>query len=119
MLFRSYFSGAVNSLAASGNTATYDATLVALDLLREKAEEVPDAKLMAFVLSDGNNTSGYNLNGISNIVGGMRVPIYTIGYNLQNANELQRLSEINEAALINAETDDIVNQLRNLFNVQL
>lgn len=116
---RAYFSGAVNSLAASGNTATYDATLVALDLLREKAEEVPDAKLMAFVLSDGNNTSGYNLNGISNIVGGMRVPIYTIGYNLQNANELQRLSEINEAALINAETDDIVNQLRNLFNVQL
>lgn len=49
----------------------------------------------------------------------MKVPVYTIGYNLQNSNALKQLSEINEAALINAQTDDIVNQLRNLFNVQL
>lgn len=50
---RAYFSGATNSLAANGGTATYDATLVALNMLYEKAQEVPDAKLMLFVLSDG------------------------------------------------------------------
>lgn len=116
---RAYFSGAVKALQANGNTATYDAVLVALDLLSKKATEVPDAKLMLFVLSDGARNSGYNLNRITDIVEGMKVPIYSIGYNLSNTGELQRLSELNEAALINAQTDDIVNQLRNLFNVQL
>lgn len=116
---RAYFSGAVKSLTANGGTATYDAVLVALDMLRQKAEEVPDAKLMLFVLSDGERNRGYSLDKITGIVGGMRVPIYTIGYNLHNSGELKKLSEINEAALIDAQTDDIVNQLRNLFNVQL
>ena len=116
---RAYFSGAVKSLQANGGTATYDAVLVALDMLSKKATEVPDAKLMLFVLSDGERNRGYRLEQITDIVGGMRVPIYTIGYNLQNSGELQKLSNVNEAALINAQTDDIINQLRNLFNVQL
>lgn len=116
---RAYFSGAVKSLTANGGTATYDAVLVALDMLRKKAEEVPDAKLMLFVLSDGQRNRGYNLNRITDIVGGMKVPVYTIGYNLKETEELQKLSDVNEAALINAKTDDIINQLRNLFNVQL
>ena len=116
---RAYFSGAVKSLTANGGTATYDAVLVALDMLRTKAEEIPDAKLMLFVLSDGVQNSGYSLNRITDIVGGMRVPVYTIGYNLNSPGELKELSNINEAALIDAQTDDIVNQLRNLFNVQL
>ena len=116
---RAYFSGAVKSLTANGGTATYDAVLVALNMLKEKAQEVPDAKLMLFVLSDGEQNRGYGLNKITDVVGGMKVPVYTIGYNLQNSNALKQLSEINEAALINAQTDDIVNQLRNLFNVQL
>lgn len=116
---RAYFSGAVKSLTANGGTATYDAVLVSLDMLRQKAEEVPDAKLMLFVLSDGEQNRGYSLNRITDIVGGMKVPVYTIGYNLDHPGELESLSSINEAALINAKTDDIVNQLRNLFNVQL
>ena len=116
---RAYFSGAVKALTANGGTATYDAVLVALDMLSKKAEEVPDAKLMLFVLSDGEQNRGYSLGRITDIVGGMKVPVYTIGYNLSDSEELRRLSEVNEAALINAQTDDIVNQLRNLFNVQL
>jgi len=116
---RAYFSGAVKALTANGATATYDAVLVALDMLRKKSEEVPDAKLMLFVLSDGAQNRGYSLSKITDIVGGMKVPVYTIGYNLSDSEELQRLSEVNEAALINAQTDDIINQLRNLFNVQL
>lgn len=118
---RAYFSGAVKSLTANGGTATYDAVLVALDMLRAKAEEVPEAKLMLFVLSDGASNRGYSLGRITDIVGGMKVPVYTIGYNMgaSDSNELKQLSEINEATLIDAQTDDIVNQLRNLFNVQL
>lgn len=116
---KAYFSGAVKAMTAGGGTATYDATLVALDMLNKKAGEVPDAKLMLFVLSDGDQNKGYSLGRIIDIVSGMKVPIYTIGYNMRSTDELKRLSEINEAALINAQTDDIVNQLRNLFNVQL
>ena len=120
---RAYFSGAVKSLTANGGTATYNATLVALQMILEKAEEVPDAKLMLFVLSDGEQNRGYSLSRITPIVGGLKVPVYTIGYNIESdsspAQELNTLSGINEAALINASSDDIVNQLRNLFNVEL
>ena len=115
---KAYFSGEVKNLSDGGGTATYDAVLVALDMLAEKAKEVPDAKLMLFVLSDGEQNQGYNLTRITPIVGGLKVPVYTIGYNYNDSNgELETLSDINEAAALNATSDDIANQLRNLFNV--
>ena len=119
---RAYFSGAVKSLTASGGTATYNAVLVGLKMIEEKMEEVPDAKPMLFVLSDGDANRGVDLKRASRIVGGLDVPVYSIGYNLSGGDaedQLRTLSSVNEAALINASSDDIVNQLRNLFNVQL
>ena len=116
---RAYFSGAVKSLNANGNTATYDAVAVGLKMLLDKAEEVPDASLVLFVLSDGVKNRGLGLNRIEPIVGGLHIPVYCIGYNMNNTKELKELAEINEAALINADSDDIVNQLRNLFNVNM
>ncbi|MBQ9360833.1 MAG: VWA domain-containing protein [Lachnospiraceae bacterium] len=119
---RAYFSGAVKQLTASGGTATYDAVLVALKMIEDKMEEIPDAKPMLFVLSDGDANRGVNLGRTTKIVGGLEVPVYTIGYNLNGGSaedQLKSLSSVNEAALINAGSDDIVNQLRNLFNVQL
>ena len=47
-----------------------------------------------------------------------QVPVYTIGYNA-DIDALKRISEINEAATINAESDDIVYQLKNLFNSEM
>ena len=119
---RAYFSGAVKSLTATGGTATYDAVLVGLKMLEDKLTEVPDAKPMLFVLSDGKCNRGVNLKRTARIVGGLDVPVYSIGYNLDASDaesELRSLSSVNEAALINADSEDIVNQLRNLFNVQL
>lgn len=117
---RARFVGAVNSLQTVGNTATYDAVLVALKMLQDKAEEIPNAKLMLFLLSDGERTSGYRLNDITNIVGGLRVPIYSIGYDMLDAESLRQLSAINEAVLIDdANPENIINRLRDLFNVQL
>lgn len=115
---KAYFSGEVKNLTEGGSTATYDAVLVALNMLAEKAKEIPDAKLMLFVLSDGEQNQGYSLTRITPIVAGLQVPIYTIGYNYSDSNgELGTLSDINEAAALNATSDDIANQLRNLFNV--
>ena len=120
---RAKFTGATKALDIEGNTATYNAVLVALKMMLDKQKEVPNAKMMLFVLSDGEQNRGYSLDRVAPIVGGLKVPVYSIGYNLNNGsranNELQRLSNINEATLINASSEDLVNQLRNLFNVQL
>ncbi len=120
---RAYFSGAVKALDIEGSTATYNAVLVALKMMIDKKEEVPNAKMMLFVLSDGEQNRGYSLDRVAPIVGGLKVPVYTIGYNLESdsyaAGELKRLSGINEATLINATSENLVNQMRNLFNVEL
>lgn len=120
---RAYFSGAVKALDIEGSTATYDAVLIALKMMLEKQEEVPGAKLMLFVLSDGDQNRGYKLDRVAPIVGGLKVPVYTIGYNLESGSraesELKRLSGINEASLINANSADLINHMRNLFNVEL
>lgn len=116
---RAKFSGAVKQLTAGGNTATYDAVMEATKLLLDKQKELPDAKLMMFVLSDGEQNVGIKYERIPSIVKALGIPVYTIGYNMSSTAELKALASINEAALINASSDDVVNQLRNLFNTQL
>ena len=49
----------------------------------------------------------------------MQIPVYSIAYNYGATDDLKTLSSINEATALNADTDDIVNQLRNLFNVNM
>ncbi|MBP0966459.1 MAG: VWA domain-containing protein [Oscillospiraceae bacterium] len=120
---RSYFTGAVGSLTPGGNTATYDAVLVALDMLTKaqaetEAETGEHIKPLLFVLSDGEQNVGASLREITPIVGGLEIPVYTIGYNA-NLSALQELSAINEAASINADNDDVIYNLKSLFNAQM
>lgn len=120
---RSYFTGAVGSLTPGGNTATYDAVLVALDMLTKaqaetEAETGEHIKPLLFVLSDGEQNVGVSLREITPIVGGLEIPVYTIGYNA-NLSALQELSAINEAASINADNDDVIYNLKSLFNAQM
>ncbi len=115
---RSYFNGTVQSLSANGNTATFDAILVATNMLIEKQKEVPDSKLMMFVLSDGETNEGHSLTDASNVIENLDIPIYTIGYNA-NISALEKISNINEAASINAESEDVIYELKNLFNSNL
>ena len=115
---RSYFNGTVQSLSANGNTATFDAILVATNMLLEKQKEVPDSKLMMFVLSDGETNVGHSLTDASSVIENLDIPIYTIGYNA-NISALEKISNINEAASINAESEDVIYQLKNLFNSNL
>ena len=115
---RAYFNGTVQSLSANGNTATFDAILVATNMLLEKQKEVPDSKLMMFVLSDGETNVGHSLEDASKVIENLDIPIYTIGYNA-NISALGKISSINEAANINAESEDVIYQLKNLFNSNL
>ena len=115
---QAYFKGAVEDLAASGSTATYDAIVVALDMINKIKETDPELKPMIFLLSDGEQNVGHSLNEISGVLKYYEVPVYTIGYNA-NIDALKTISEINEAATINADSDDIVYKLKNLFNSEM
>lgn len=115
---QSMFVGAVNSLQASGGTATFDAIVVAMKMLQDKMAENPNMKPIIFVLSDGETNEGYSLKDIKGLIEAYGVPIYTVGYNA-NIKALQSISSINEAASINADTDDVVYKIGNLFNVQM
>ena len=116
---RAYFTGEVKNLRAGGGTATYDAVLAGMQELENYAEQIPDAKLLLFVLTDGKQRDGYSLSKIKNVVNGLDIPVYSIAYNYSSTSELEDLSAINEAALIKANSDNVVNELRNLFNVSL
>ena len=115
---QAYFKGAVQDLAANGQTATNDALIVALDMINTALEKTPNAKPMIFLLSDGEQNVGHSLNEVEGVLRAYEVPIYTIGYNA-NIDALKKISGINEAATINADSDDIVYQLKNLFNSEM
>jgi Ca-activated chloride channel family protein len=119
---RSLFAGAVKDLQPGGSTATFDAIAVAMKMLIDQKAAGPDAdpnlRPKIFVLSDGETNKGHSLDDIKGIVVDLGIPIPTIGYNA-NIPALQEISSINEAACINADTEDVVYKLRNLFNAEL
>lgn len=115
---RSYFAGAVEKLTPGGNTSTYDALMVGIDMINSMKDQVPDAKTMIFVLSDGKCNRGMNYNSAESIVAAYGIPIYTIGYN-EEIDSLKDLSSINEAVYIDADNDDVVYELSALFNAQM
>ncbi|WP_410508529.1 VWA domain-containing protein [Methanosarcina hadiensis] len=115
---RALFAGAVNDLEAGGSTATFDGIAVAMKMIQDQRAEDPDLRPIIFVLSDGETNRGHSLDEIKGTVEDLGIPIYTIGYNA-NIPALQAISSINEAASINAETDDVVYKLGNLFNAEM
>jgi Ca-activated chloride channel family protein len=115
---QSMFVGAINSLQASGGTATFDGIVVAMKMLQDEIALNPDVKPLIFVLSDGETNEGHSLKDIRELIETYQIPIYTIGYNA-NITALQSISSINEAASINADTEDVVYKIGNLLNVQM
>ena len=117
---QSYFQGAVDNLSAGGNTVTYSALAEAAILLNEFMANNPniDVQPMIFLLSDGEARGGATLSSISAALRYYKIPVYTIGYNA-NLAELERVASLNEAASINADTDDVIYKLKNLFNANL
>jgi Ca-activated chloride channel family protein len=115
---RSLFAGAVDDMQDGGSTATFDGIAVAMQMILDQQAIDPNLKPMIFVLSDGETNRGYSLDDIKGIVKELGIPIYTIGYNA-DIQALQEISSINEAASINADTDDVVYKLANMFNAEL
>ncbi len=112
---RSLFTGAVEDMVPGGSTAMFDGIIVGTKMLMEEKAKNPNAKLMLFVLTDGDTNYGHSLNDVEGTLRALKIPIYTIGYNA-DIKSLQIVSSINEAASINADTDDVVYKLGSLFN---
>ena len=115
---KSYFSNAVKNLTAGGGTAMFNAIVVGEKMLMDAQAKNPNTRLMLFVLTDGESNRGYRYEQIEQVTMGLKIPIYTIGYNA-DIDILKKVSEINEAATMNAETDNIIYRLETLFNSQI
>ncbi|MDF2539518.1 MAG: von Willebrand factor type [Herbinix sp.] len=115
---RAYFQGAVEDLQTVGGTATYDGITAGIKMLQEAKENNPQAKLMLFLLSDGETNEGLSPKYVEPLVKESGIPIYTIGYNA-NIEALKKISNINEASSINADSDDVIYKIKSLFNAQM
>ena len=96
----------------------FDAIVVAEHMLIEQQQKNPNTRLMIFVLTDGESNRGYSLEDIEDITRGIRIPIYTIGYNA-DIDVLKEVSDINEAATMDADSDNVIYKLESLFNSQM
>ncbi|MBR3280291.1 MAG: VWA domain-containing protein [Clostridia bacterium] len=118
---KSYFSNAVKSMRPGGGTAMFDAIVVAEHLLLEQQSKNPNTRLMMFVLTDGESNRGYGLEDIEEITRGLKIPVYTIGYNLEDEGieALEAVADINEASTMDADSDNVIYKLESLFNAQM
>jgi len=115
---RALLAGAVDNMQAGGATAMFDGIIVGTKMLTDFMEQNSNIKPLLFVLTDGETNRGHNLNDIRGIMEDLKIPIYTIGYNAEISG-LQAVSAINEAASINADTEDVVYQLDSFFKAQM
>jgi Ca-activated chloride channel family protein len=115
---RATFLAAVRRMDTGGGTAMYDGIAVALSLLVEEQKKNPDVKPMLLTLSDGVNKDGLAFEEVVDVVRGLRIPVYTIGFEA-NIPELKRVSSLVEAATIDAKEDDIAYKIGTLLNAQL
>ncbi len=109
------FIAAVDDMDAAGGTAMYDGITLGLSMLLNHQATNPNAKLLLIVLTDGETNEGYTLNDVQPVIGGLRIPVYTVGFEA-NLDELGRLSSLVEAATINASEEDVEFKISALFN---
>jgi Ca-activated chloride channel family protein len=115
---QSAFQTAVRHLDAEGNTAMYDGIVVALSMLVDYKKANPEVRPMVFVLTDGQTNRGLIFEDVAEVIAGMRIPIYTIGFEA-DIKELGRLSSLVEAASLNASEADLRYKIGALLNSQM
>jgi Ca-activated chloride channel homolog len=115
---RALFTAAVQDMSAGGGTAMYDGILVALKMLVAAKAKQPECKLLLIVLTDGETNTGFSFDKVKPVLAGVKIPIYTIGYNAK-LDILRQISAINEAASLNADEGDIAYKIGTLLNAEM
>ena len=118
MVQQSAFHTAVGGLSTGGKTAMYDGIAVSLSMLVEEKQKDPNVKPVLFVLTDGETNIGMGYGDMDDIIEGLQIPVYTIGFEA-NIDELRKLSSLVEAASLNAKTDDVSYTIGALLNTQM
>ena len=106
---------AVEDMNPAGGTAMYDGITLGLSMLLDHKASNPDSKLLLIVLTDGATNEGLTLGETEEMIGGLRIPIYTVGFEA-DLDELGKLASLVEAASINASEDDVEFKIASLFN---
>jgi Ca-activated chloride channel family protein len=115
---RALFTAAVQDMSAGGGTAMYDGILVALKMLVAAKAKQPECKPLLIVLTDGETNTGLGFDKVKPVLAGIKIPIYTIGYNAK-LDILRQISAINEAASLNADEGDIAYKIGALLNAEM
>ena len=70
-------------------------------MLEDQRALDPDLKTILVVLTDGQTTDGLTFDNVDGVIEGLRIPIYTVGFEA-DLDELGRVSSLVEAASIDA-----------------
>ena len=109
------YAAIAEDLSPSGGTAMYDGIVLGLKMLEDQRALDPDLKTILVVLSDGQTTDGLTYDDVDQVIEGLRIPIYTVGFEA-DLDELARVSSLVEAASIDASADDVEFKIAALFN---
>ncbi|MAT06238.1 MAG: hypothetical protein CL424_14465 [Acidimicrobiaceae bacterium] len=109
------YAAIAEDLSPGGGTAMYDGIVLGLKMLEDRRAAEPDLKTILVVLTDGETTAGLDFDRIDDVVAGLRIPIYTVGFEA-NLDELGRVSSLVEAATIDAREEDVEFKIAALFN---
>jgi Ca-activated chloride channel family protein len=96
----------------------YDGIVVALKMLVTAKAKQPECKPLLIVLTAGETHTGLSFDKVRPVLAGVKIPIYTIGYNVK-LDILRRISAINEAASLHADEGDIAYKIGALLNAEM
>jgi Ca-activated chloride channel family protein len=109
------YAAIAEDLSPGGGTAMYDGIVLGLKMLEDQRAADPDLKTLLVVLTDGETTDGLQFGDVDEMIAGLRIPIYTVGFEA-DLEELGRVSSLVEAASIDASEDDVEFKIAALFN---
>jgi Ca-activated chloride channel family protein len=109
------YAAIAEDLSPGGGTAMYDGIVLGLKMLEDQRAADPDLKTLLVVLTDGETTDGLRFEQVDQMIAGLRIPIYTVGFEA-DLEELGRVSSLVEAASIDASEDDVEFKIAALFN---
>jgi Ca-activated chloride channel family protein len=109
------YAAIAEDLSPGGGTAMYDGIVLGLKMLDDQRAADPDLKTLLVVLTDGETTDGLQFDEVDDMIAGLRIPIYTVGFEA-DLEELGRVSSLVEAASIDASEEDVEFKIAALFN---
>ena len=109
------FAAATQDMIPIGGTAMYDGIVVGLSMLVEQRAVDPGGKYLLVVLTDGETRDGLSFDEVAEVIAGVRIPVFTVGFEA-DIDELGRLASLVEAANINASEGNVEFKLASLFN---